>query len=279
MKALFLIAISLSLFTTVDPATVRKINAEKSLAEEAFKNGDYKSAIGHYQYLIDSLGVDEDAVKLNLANAYFLASDTANAFRSYQSLANASDNGIILSKANQQLGVMSTQRGKFEEALSYLKQAIKAAPSNNDARYDYEMLKKKLEEQKKQQDKQQQNKDQDKKNQEKKDQQNKEDQKKDQQNQNDKNKDAENKEQQKKEDEERKKQEQQQKEQQEKQQQQKDAKKEEMPNLDREKLQQMKISEEKARMILEAMKNQEKQYLQQQRRKPSQSRDRNKPDW
>ena len=44
-------------------------------------------------------------------------------------------------------------------------------------------------------------------------------------------------------------------------------------------LEQMKISEEKARMILEAMKNQEKQYLQQQKRKPTQSRDRNKPDW
>ena len=52
-----------------------------------------------------------------------------------------------------------------------------------------------------------------------------------------------------------------------------------MQNLDREKLEQMKISEEKARMILEAMKNQEKQYLQQQKRKATKSRDRNKPDW
>jgi Ca-activated chloride channel homolog len=52
-----------------------------------------------------------------------------------------------------------------------------------------------------------------------------------------------------------------------------------MKNLDKEKLQEMKISEEKARMILEAMKNQEKQYLQQQRRKPTKSKDRNKPDW
>jgi hypothetical protein len=52
-----------------------------------------------------------------------------------------------------------------------------------------------------------------------------------------------------------------------------------MQNLDREKLQQMKISEEKARMILEAMKNQEKQYLQQQKRKSTKPRDRTKPDW
>jgi hypothetical protein len=41
----------------------------------------------------------------------------------------------------------------------------------------------------------------------------------------------------------------------------------------------MKISEEKAKMILEAMRNQEKQYLQQQKRKATQPRESNKPDW
>jgi Ca-activated chloride channel family protein len=41
----------------------------------------------------------------------------------------------------------------------------------------------------------------------------------------------------------------------------------------------MKISEDKARMILEAMKNQETQYLQQNKRKATKSKDRTKPDW
>ncbi len=288
MKLLFFISLALAVLT-VDPATVRKINTAKSRAEQAFKSGDYKSAITHYKYLVDSLDVREDEVMLNLANAYYLAKDTANAFTSYQALANSRDN-VILSKANQQLGVMANQRGKFEEALNYFKQAIKAAPSNDDARYNYEMLKKKLEEKKKQDEKQKQNKDQQNKDQQNKDQQNKEDQKKDeqqkdQQNKDEKNKEERNKDQQKKDQEQKDKEqkEQQEKEQQEKEkqkeQQEKDAKKEEMPNLDREKLEQMKISEEKARMILEAMKNQEKQYLQQQKRKSSQSKDRNKPDW
>jgi Ca-activated chloride channel family protein len=39
------------------------------------------------------------------------------------------------------------------------------------------------------------------------------------------------------------------------------------------------MSEEKAKMILEAMKNQEMQYLQQNKRKATQPRDRTKPDW
>jgi Ca-activated chloride channel family protein len=276
MKYLFLIAISL--LTSVDPATVRKINAAKSEAETAFKNGDYKSAIQHYQYLVDSLGVKEDAVLLNLANAYYLAKDTANAFNTYQALTESPKTDIN-SKAHQQLGIMANQQGRAEEALKYFKQAIKAEPSNDDARYNYEMLKKKLEEQKKQE-QQQQNKDKDKKDQPNKDQQNKEEQKKDQEEKDQQNKDEQNKDEQKKDQEQK---EQQEKEQQEKQkqkdQQQKDAEKKDMPNLDRDKLEQMKISEEKARMILEAMKNQEKQYLQQQKRKATQSRDRNKPDW
>lgn len=286
MKLLLSIALVVSALT-VDPATVRKINAAKTRAEEAFKSGDYKSAISHYKYLVDSLDVHEDEVMLNLSNAYYLSKDTANAFTSYQALADSPDN-IIRSKANQQLGVMTNQRGKFEEALNYFKQAIKAAPSNDDARYNYEMVKKKLEEKKKEDEKQKQNKDQQNKDQQNKDQQNKEDQKKDEQQKDQQNKDDQKKDDQKKDqqqkdqeqkDKEQKEQQEKEKQEKEKQEQQKDAKKEEMPNLDREKLEQMKISEEKARMILEAMKNQEKQYLQQQKRKSSQSRDRNKPDW
>jgi len=283
MKFLFLV--TLTLLTLVDPATVRKINVAKSAAEDAFKRGDYPAAIVHYQYLVDSLGVKEDEVVLNLANAYYLAKDTANAFGTYQTVTE-SPKSYIKSKANQQLGIMANRQGRSEEALNFFKQAIKAEPTNDDARYNYEMLKKKLEEEKKkdQKDKQQQDKDQEKQDQQNKDQQNKEQEQKDQQEQDQESKDEQNKDQQQKEQEQKEKEqkEQQEKEQQEKEQQekqQKESQEKEMPNLDRQKLEQMKISEEKARMILEAMKNQEKQYLQQQKRKPTQSRDRNKPDW
>lgn len=283
MKLFLLIALSISLLTTVDPATVRKINAAKSEAEEAFKSGNYQSAIQHYKYLVDSLGVQEEEVMLNLANAFYLAKDTANAFNTYQSVV-GSEKSDIKSKAFQQMGIMANQQGRFEEALNFFKQAIKAEPTNNDARYNYEMLKKKLDEQKKQQEeKQQQNKDKEQKDQQNKDQQDQEEQKQDEQKKDQESKDEQNKDEQQKEQEQKDQKEQQDKEQKEddkqQEQEQKEAEKKEMQNLDPEKLEQMKISEEKARMILEAMRNQEKQYLQQQRRKPTQSRDRNKPDW
>ena len=46
-----------------------------------------------------------------------------------------------------------------------------------------------------------------------------------------------------------------------------------------EKLEELNLTEEKARMILEAMKNNEIQYIQQNRRKPTKRPDSNKPDW
>ena len=283
MKSVLMIALAILL--TVDPATVKKINSAKSAAENAFKKGDYAAAIGHYKYLVDSLGVHEDEVLINLANAYYLAKDTTNAFSQYQQVTE-SPKSDIRSKAFQQLGLMANQQGRAEEALNHFKQAIKAEPTNDDARFNYEMVKKKLEEQKKKdEEKQQQNKDEQKQDPQNKDQQNKEQQEKEQQEKDQQNKDEQNKDEQQK-DQQQKDKEQQEKEEKEKQekeeqekQEKKNAEKEEMPNLDREKLEEMKISEEKARMILEAMKNQEKQYLQQQKRKPTQSRDRNKPDW
>lgn len=158
------LAIITLLFFANDPLKIGKINSAKKEAKKAFVAGDYQGAVSKYKYLVDSLGVKEDEVMLNLASAYYLTKDTANAFSTYQSLS-ASSNRVVSSKANQQLGVMSNQQGKAEEALNYFKQAIKAHPENDDARYNYEMLKRKLDEKKK---KDEQNKKDDKKDQNKK---------------------------------------------------------------------------------------------------------------
>jgi len=51
------------------------------------------------------------------------------------------------------------------------------------------------------------------------------------------------------------------------------------PKSREEKLEELNLTEEKARMILEAMKNNEIQYIQQNRRKPTKKSDSSKPDW
>lgn len=266
----------LLLTTLTDPGKISKVNTLKEQARKAYNAGDYTSAIEKYRMLKDSLQVSEDEVSLNLANAYFQKNDTTAALTEYQSLLTSSNNSIR-SKANQQIGILNNRQGKFEEALNHFKQAIKADPSNGDARYNYEMLKKKLEEKKKQEeqqkkDQQKDNKPQDQKEQQKKDEQQKKEQEQKQENQNksDKKDEQGKKEEQKKED---------QKSEQEKESEKPSEEKKDTPPSVSEKLQQMKISEEKAKMLLEAMKNQEVQYLQQNKRKATKPKDKGKPDW
>ncbi|MBS1556932.1 MAG: tetratricopeptide repeat protein [Bacteroidota bacterium] len=145
MKAAVLLVIAL-LFTDLDK--IGKINTAKSEAKKAFLSGDFETAAKKYRYLVDSLGVTEDEVRANLAAAYYQLKDTANALNTYSQIAQ-SPNSRIRSVANQQLGVMADTKGKLEEALNYFRQALKAAPENQEARYNYEVVKKKLAEQKK----------------------------------------------------------------------------------------------------------------------------------
>jgi Ca-activated chloride channel family protein len=292
MKTTVAFLLAALLFTDLDK--IGKINSAKAEAKKAFLAGDFTTAIKKYTYLIDSLGVNEDEVRANLASAYFQANDTTGALNNYQRLTQSA-NKKISSVANQQLGVMANNQEKLEESLNYFKQALKAAPENDEARYNYEIVKKKLEEKKKQD--QQKNKDQkdqdkkddqkkdqkdqqkDKKDQEKKDQEKKDQEKKDQEKKDQEKKDQEQKDQKDKDPKDQKEKEQKEKEQKEKEQQEKNKDKKDIPPSVSEKLKEMQMSEEKAKMILEAMKNQEVQYLQQNKRKATKPKDKGKPDW
>lgn len=134
----------------IDPSKIAKVNRAKKEARKAYMDGDYKKAASMFAYLADSLDVREDEVLINLANSYFQVNDTTNAIATYQSLT-ASPESHIRSKAQQQLGILHHRQGKLEEALANFKQAIKADNNNVDAKYNYEMLKKKLDEEKKKQ--------------------------------------------------------------------------------------------------------------------------------
>jgi len=145
MKVLGTILILATAF--IDPGDIRKINSAKSEAKKAYIAGDYKIAIEKYRFLIDSMGVNEDEVRMNLANAYFHVNDTSNALGGYTQLTQ-SVNKKIKSVAYQQMGVLNNKQGKLSEAIGNFKEALKADPANEDARYNYEMAKKKSEQQK-----------------------------------------------------------------------------------------------------------------------------------
>ena len=150
------VLLTLLALIVIDPTRIARINTAKTEARKAYVEGDYKKAASLYQYLSDSLDVKEDEVMINLANSFFHVKDTANAMSTYQSLT-ASAKGHIRSKAHQQLGIMLHQQGKLDEALTNFKEAIKADNNNVDAKYNYEALKKKMEEEKNKQEEKEKN--------------------------------------------------------------------------------------------------------------------------
>lgn len=311
----------LLLFTSVtDPVTkIAKSNKLKRTASEAYNEGNYELAIQSYKQLLDSLEVDDDKARLNLANAAYIMSyggdnmgllneissgetmveDTAalNAISddlrffdiadsNYKHVKDGSD-PLLASMAHNQLGIISYKMGEqspdekesfTQSALGNFKKALLNNPENDQARYNYELLKKLIRQQEQEeQEKQDQNKDQEKnEDQEKKDQEKKDQDKQDQEKKDQEQKDQEKKDQQEQQDQEQKKDDQEGKENEE--QKEGEQKDDPMEKL-KEKLKEMNIPLEKAEMILEAMKNNETQYVQQKKRKATQKKDSSKPDW
>jgi outer membrane biosynthesis protein TonB len=167
--------------------------------------------------------------------------------------------------------------GNRDAALASVNQGLRTEPGNpklTELKKLLEEDKKKQEQEKKdkEQKEKQDKKDQQKKEQDKKDQEKKEQDKKDDKDSKDKkDQDKKDKEEQEKKDKEKKEQEKKDKDAKEK--------KEDIPPSVSDKLKEMQMSEEKAKMILEAMKNQEIQYLQQNKRKATKPKDKGKPDW
>lgn len=266
MKSIFLFLL-LSIFAD-DINKIAAINRIKKEADEAYQNENYQDAVKKYSLLVDSLDQKDDKLLLNLSNAYFMAHDTTNAKYLYNQLTDT-DNPEIQSLAYQQLGIMATSQKKYKESLYHFKNSLKANPYNEDSRYNYELLKKLME------------------NQQNQDQQNQQDQKQD------KNKDQEQQDQEKQQNEQNKEEQKNQQDQQDQQQQKQEEKEDQSKEQEQEnneqqknknqpdpqKMEDMKISEEMAKKILEAMRNNEIQYLQQQRKKPTQPQDSGKPDW
>ena len=135
-----------------DVSKIAHVNRIKRSAEEAYKNEDFETAISSFRILTDSLGINEDPIILNLANAYFKQKDTTNAVQYYSKVL-SSDDARLRSLAYQQMGVINKQQNKLKEALSDFKASLKSNPANEDARYNYEILKKIIDEQEQQEQK------------------------------------------------------------------------------------------------------------------------------
>ena len=219
---------------------IDQINKLTKEAEEAFKNEDFTETIEKYELLIDSFDFSNEQVYLNLAHSHLLSKDTLKAIENYN-YASLADKSEIKSIALQQLGNISEKNNKLEDALNFYKASIIADNKNNDSKYNYELVKKKLNNKK---DQKQNNKNNQSQNEKNKD--NSESKKNDNKGQDDKNnkKDKEEKKSENKE----------------------NSSKSNEESVE-EKLKKINMSKKKAEMILDALNNNEFQYIQQLKKK------------
>ena len=236
---------------------IDEINRLTREAEIYFKNEEYDKSIANYKILIDSFDVTNEKIYLNLAHSHFLSNDTAKALENY-TYATITNNNKIKSIALQQIGNINESRNKLEEALDFYKESIISDNNNIDSKFNYELVKKKIQKQKenKQENPNENN--------------NKEDKKEDKKenSENKKNDEKGNKDEQEKE----------KNEPQDDKNEQKNSEKSDNESLE-EKLKKINMSKKKAEMILNALNNNEFQYIQQLKRKPNKKKDSTKPDW
>ncbi|WP_323757169.1 hypothetical protein [Roseivirga sp.] len=313
----YLITLILVFTSITDPVTrIAKSNALKKEAKEFYDKESYELAISSYASLLDSMMILDEDARLNMANAaYFLAygnnellgvlneaSENPDnldesavgmaseglkyasiASSNYDELSGNAKNNVIASSAFNQKGIIAYKRSEAakteekksltDQALNDFKNSLRKNPENESARYNYELLRKLIREQEQQEKDNEDSKDQEQKeDQEKKDQEQKD--KKDQQEKNDQEK----KDQEKQENKDQEKKDQQENNEEQDPNQEKPQEKDPLEKL-KEKLEEMNMSPEKAQMILEAMKNNEVQYVQQNKRKATKKKDSSKPDW
>lgn len=139
MKYLIISTIFISLWAQFNK--IETTNQLKLEAENAYQSKNYKKAVLIYQRLITEYEMEDESIRLNLANALFLGNENKKSVAEYQLLTNSS-NSKTRSIAYQQLGIISALRGKYQAAILEFKQALKIDPENENARYNYELVKK-----------------------------------------------------------------------------------------------------------------------------------------
>ncbi|WP_299988671.1 aerotolerance protein [uncultured Pontibacter sp.] len=143
MKALLAVILFIG-FLSGGLRTISLMNEHADLAAAAYKRGDYIEAVASYEYLLEDLDVQDDQVRLNLGHAYFRLGELQKAQQQYTLLANHATRHIK-AVSLLQLGAISSQSKKYRQALSYFRQTLIIEPGNEAARYNYELIKKLLE--------------------------------------------------------------------------------------------------------------------------------------
>lgn len=261
---------------------IGKKNAAIKTAAKSYAETDYEASVANHLKLSGEFGISTPNSNYNLALSYHYNGQLEEAQRTYQSLQSSPDKLIASFSANQN-GVLLAGQNSYEEALSAFKFSLIKDPTNEAARYNFELLSKWLEENPDQQQQDDQGENQE-------EQEDQQDQEKDQEQQKDSSekKDGEGDEKteednasesEKKDDKSGEKSQQEQESQEPSDLESDLSEREKAMEKLKEKLQEMNLTPEQAAQILEAMNAAELRYIQQNRKNPTKKQDRGLPEW
>jgi hypothetical protein len=134
----------LSILLIINPITfIAETNERQAKAGQYFRTQDYRLALQEYLYIMDGLETESPEIFLNSAHAYFNLRNADKAAFYYSKLLD-NNNPIYQSIAFNQLGYLADVDGDLNNALKYFKLALLRNPQNEEARYNYELTKKRL---------------------------------------------------------------------------------------------------------------------------------------
>lgn len=144
-------------------------------ANQAYKNGNYQEAAELYR---SAIADDPENAKLhfNLGNALAKMGNTEEAETAFSRYKSLVENPVDESLADYNTGKMLTDLEQYDEALNYFREALWNNPDDEDARHNYELALRKQQEQQQEDQQQQSDSDQNQENEENQNSQNDQDQ-------------------------------------------------------------------------------------------------------
>jgi hypothetical protein len=117
---------------------VHNYNEAVRAATSAYSSGKFAEAAMWYERA-QELGKAPEELRLNLGHAHARTGNAKQARQAYSSLLQSAS-GRMRSVARQQLASLAVTRGDNAQATALLRQALLDDPTNNGARYNYELL-------------------------------------------------------------------------------------------------------------------------------------------
>lgn len=118
-----------------------------------FKNQKYTDAILEYKKSLEAYPKQAQKIKYNLGQSYLAADSLEDALSVFHQAAEGTDN-VLRGMALNEIGILQIRLSKSEEALNSFQKALIADPENENARYNYELLRKRTQKDEKEKPKQ-----------------------------------------------------------------------------------------------------------------------------